>query len=71
MFGIWLGFNPWASADYAEQQRVMIRALNTAPLLGATCIALTLVPALARDDSSARFLLLAAALHRSGCSTVS
>lgn len=66
MFGIWLGFNPalLSSSAYVEQQQNAIRALNvTMPILGAVCIALTLVHAsLVRANRSSFYLLLLGAV---------
>ena len=65
MFGIWVGFNPvsLSAAAYVEQQQNAIRSLNTLlPVMGAACLLLALALALiAKGDSRARYLLLAAA----------
>ena len=61
MFGIWLGFNPsgLTASAYVEQQQSAIRALNvTMPILGAICIAFTLVQASLVRSSRASFYLL-------------
>ena len=65
MFGIWIGFNPscLSSSAYVEQQQNAIRALNTLlPVMGATCILLSVALALmSKGDPRARYLLFAAA----------
>jgi len=65
MFGIWLGYNPssLSPSAYIEQQQSAIRALNVSmPVLGAICIALTLVQAsLVRHSRASFYLLLAGA----------
>lgn len=64
MFGVWLGFDPsyLSARAYVEQQQNAIRALNTLlPVLGAVCIALTLVLAFRTSVANLRYLLLAAA----------
>ncbi|MDT3678709.1 MAG: DUF1772 domain-containing protein [Burkholderiaceae bacterium] len=64
MFGVWLGFDPsqLSARAYVEQQQNAIRALNTLlPVLGAVCIALTLVLAFRTHVTNLRYLLLAAA----------
>src|SRR5207253_4336103 len=48
MFGIWLGYDPrnLSAAAFVEQHQNAVRALNiTMPVLGAICIALTIVHA--------------------------
>lgn len=67
MFGIWLGYNPSSltASAYIEQQQSAIRALNVSmPVLGAICIALTLIHASLARHSRASFnlLLIGAAL---------
>ena len=65
MFGIWLGFNPagLTASAYVEQQQSAIRALNVSmPVLGAICIALTLLHgSLVRSSRASLYLLLAGA----------
>jgi uncharacterized membrane protein len=66
MFGVWLGFNPAAlsASAYVEMQQNAIRALNVSlPALGFVCIFLTVALAIfTKDDNTARYLLIAAAL---------
>ena len=66
MFGIWLGYDPrnLSAAAFVEQHQNAVRALNiTMPVLGAICIALTIVHAyLVRFRRSASNTLVAAAI---------
>ncbi len=66
LFGIWLGYNPrsLSPAAYIEQQQNAIRALNvTMPVLGAICIAVTLVHAyLERSNRPILYLLITASI---------
>ncbi|MGE5090175.1 MAG: anthrone oxygenase family protein [Candidatus Levyibacteriota bacterium] len=61
--GIWLGFDPagLSATAYVEQQQHAIRALNgLLPAVGAVCIVLTLILAVAAKRSPrARYLLFA------------
>jgi uncharacterized membrane protein len=65
MFGIWLGYDPsgLTASAYVEQQQSAIRALNvTMPILGAICIAVTLMQAsLVRSSRASLCLLLVGA----------
>jgi hypothetical protein len=61
VFGIWLGYNPssLSASAYIEQQQNAIRALNvTMPVLGATCIVLTIAHALLVRRNRMRFYVL-------------
>jgi len=64
MFGIWLGFNPvsLSAGAYVEHQQQAIRALNTPmPILGLTCIVLTVaLAAFERGNSPAWYFLVIA-----------
>jgi uncharacterized membrane protein len=66
MVGVWLGFNPAALSPsaFVEMQQNAIRALNVSlPALGFICIALLAVLAwLTKNDKTARYLLVAAAI---------
>lgn len=66
MFGIWAGYDPagLSASAFVEQHQNAVHGLNTLlPLMGATCIALTLVLALrSGKDQRTRYLLIVAAL---------
>jgi uncharacterized membrane protein len=66
MFGILVGYNPasLSASAYVEQHQNAVRSLNTLlPLMGATCIVLTVFLAFAsRIDRRTSVLLVVAAL---------
>ncbi len=66
MFGIWAGYNPstLSAAAFIEQHQNAVGGLNTLlPLMGGSCIALTIVlVATSGNDRRTRYLLMIASL---------